>query len=188
MLADQLSSQLGSPDHFEVVLHTIMNAFFVASDFRENVELYLVFDSTPDFPRTFKLSSAQGLSLPGFHEQALLAFMQSVFTMGLRVEKNQMLTLKQGVDVFGYGLERLIQGLLETQRPIFLLDPKGEPIDTHACDIDPIFILSDHLMMPKNTVAGLKRRGVKGLSLGKKMLFASQCVVLLQHAWDQSQG
>jgi tRNA (pseudouridine54-N1)-methyltransferase len=41
------------------------------------------------------------------------------------------------------------------------------------------------LMMPKKTVTGLKRKGVNTISLGKKMLFASQCVVLLHDQLDR---
>jgi tRNA (pseudouridine54-N1)-methyltransferase len=38
--------------------------------------------------------------------------------------------------------------------------------------------------MPKKTFHGLERLGAKKISLGAKMLFASQCVVLIQHELD----
>jgi len=184
MNAADLRSHLGSPFHFEVVLHAVMNAFFIASDFRRDVELYIVFDSAQDFPRTLKLSSVCGLSLPGFHEQALLRFFNSVLPKALAVQKNQVLELEDGVAVYGFGLERLVQSFLAQKRQVFLLEPKGESIATLQLPLDPVFLLTDHLMMPKKTCQGLKRRGVLGLSLGPRMLFASQCVVLLQHVCD----
>jgi tRNA (pseudouridine54-N1)-methyltransferase len=39
--------------------------------------------------------------------------------------------------------------------------------------------------MPKNTLHGLERLGAQKVSLGSKMLFASQCVVLIHHELDQ---
>jgi len=51
---------------------------------------------------------------------------------------------------------------------------------------NPVFILSDHLAMPKNIIKSLKRRGVESISLCKKMLFASQCVVILNYELDRS--
>lgn len=186
MNVNNLRTHLGSPFHFEVILHAVMNAFFVASDFRTDVELFIVFDSAQDFPRTLKLSSVTGLSLPGFHEQALLEFFQAWLPKALAVEKNQILSLAPGIEVLGHGLERLIQVFLAEGRRVFLLEPRGMTIDQLALPDDPVFLLSDHLMMPKKTVQGLKRRGVSGLSLGSRMLFASQCVVLLQHACDCS--
>jgi tRNA (pseudouridine54-N1)-methyltransferase len=38
--------------------------------------------------------------------------------------------------------------------------------------------------MPPKTLQGLERLGAKKLSLGPRMLFASQCVVLIHHELD----
>jgi tRNA (pseudouridine54-N1)-methyltransferase len=181
---EKLKNQLGSKDHFEVVLHSIMNAFFIASDFRQNVEVYIIFDGAHDFPITLKLSSEQGLSFSGFHEQAIYKVLAEALLQATGLKKNQVMKVSCGIEALGFGLETLIKNLLEQQRSIFILDKKGEPIrelDFPSC---PVFLLSDHLMMPKKTLIGLKRRGLRSLSLGKKMLFASQCVVLIQHELD----
>ena len=50
---------------------------------------------------------------------------------------------------------------------------------------NPCFLLTDHIPMPKKTFNSLERLGTKKISLGPKMLFASQCVVLIHHALDQ---
>ena len=50
---------------------------------------------------------------------------------------------------------------------------------------NPCFLLTDHIPMPKNTFHTLDRLGAKKISLGSKMLFASQCVVLVHHELDQ---
>ena len=42
--------------------------------------------------------------------------------------------------------------------------------------------------MPKNTFHTLDRLGATRITLGKTMLFASQCVVLIHHELDQRQG
>ena len=39
--------------------------------------------------------------------------------------------------------------------------------------------------MPKNSFHTLDRLGTRRISLGRKMLFASQCVVLIHHALDE---
>jgi tRNA (pseudouridine54-N1)-methyltransferase len=49
---------------------------------------------------------------------------------------------------------------------------------------NPCFILTDHIPMPPKTLLGLERLGAKKLSLGPRMLFASQCVVLIHHELD----
>ena len=180
---DKLRSQVGSQDHIEVIAHTVMNAFFIASGFREDVELYIILESTEDFPRTLKLSAHEGLSLAGFHEEAVISLMEHALKKSQHLEKNQTQQIAPGVQISGFGFEKLVQRLLP-ERTLYLLEPKGENIRDIDLAPNPVFILSDHLAMPKKNMAALKRQGLKTLALGKQMLFASQCVVLIQHEID----
>ena len=181
---DRVRSQVGAKAHLEVVAHTVINAFFVSSDFRTDVEVYIVLDSAEDFPRTIWLSGAQGLSLEGFHEEAVISLLERALKDSQGLHKDEARLLAPGLHIYGFGFEKLINQLLPN-RPIYLLDKKGEDIREVAFVESPVFILSDHLMMPKKTVTGLKRKGVNTISLGKKMLFASQCVVLLHDQLDR---
>lgn len=180
---ERLRAQIGSKDHFEVVAHSVINAFFISSDFREDVEFYIILDSSEDFPRTVKLSSAEGLSLDGFHEEAVISLFEQALKNSVGLRKDETKVVAKGVEVSGFGFERLISRLIET-RPLYLLDKKGDDIRTIELKPDPVFILTDHLVMPKKTLLGLKRRGLHTISLGKTMLFASQCIVLLNHEMD----
>ncbi|MEK6193153.1 MAG: tRNA (pseudouridine(54)-N(1))-methyltransferase TrmY, partial [Deltaproteobacteria bacterium] len=42
----------------------------------------------------------------------------------------------------------------------------------------------DHIPMPKKSFNSLKRLGAQKISLGPKMLFASQCIVLINNQLD----
>lgn len=183
---NKIRSQIGTKEHIEVIAHSVINAFFLSSDFRSDVEVYIVLDSAADFPRTIKLSSAEGLSLTGFHEQAVISVLEHALKTSSHLGKNEHSNLGAGVEVFGYGFDRLLSSLLPT-RPTYLLDKKGADIRVANLEPNPVFILSDHLAMPKKSVTGLKRKGLKLLSLGKKMLFASQCIVLINHELDRTE-
>jgi tRNA (pseudouridine54-N1)-methyltransferase len=182
---EQVRSQIGAREHFEVVAHSVINAFFVSNDFRDNVEVYIILDSSEDFPRTIKLSSDEGLSIAGFHEEAVLVLIEKALKDSHGLQKNETRTLAPGLQISGFGFEKLVNNLLET-RSVYLLDRKGEDIRSIELESNPVFILSDHLAMPKNSIKGLKRHGLKTVSLGKKMLFASQCVVLLNYELDRA--
>ncbi|MFA6303739.1 MAG: hypothetical protein WC627_11510 [Legionella sp.] len=180
---ERVRSQIGTKEHFEVVAHSVINAFFISSDFRTDVEVYIVLDSSEDFPRTIKLSSAEGLSLAGFHEEAVVSLVEKTLKDSQGLQKDSTKTLAPGVQIFGFGFEKLVSSLMPN-RTLYILDKKGDNIRTLSLAKDPVFILSDHLAMPKKSLAGLKRKGLKTLSLGPKMLFASQCVVLINHEID----
>jgi tRNA (pseudouridine54-N1)-methyltransferase len=182
---EKVKTSIGGKSHFEVVAHSVINAFFVSSGFREEVEMYVVLDSSEDFPRSIKLSSSEGLSLAGFHEQAILDVVEKALKESQGLQKNEMQTIAPGLQIYGFGFEKLLTKLLET-RPVYLLDRKGEDIQTIEIKPNPVFVLSDHLVMPKKSVKGLEQKGLKTISLGKKMLFASQCVVLIHYEMDRS--
>ena len=162
----------------------VINAFFVSNGFREDVEVYIVLDSSEDFPRTIKLSGNDGLSIEGFHEEAVIDVIEKALKDSQGIQKDEIKKISPGVEVNGFGFEKLVAKLIET-RPIYLLDRKGDDVKDIQWEKDPVFILSDHLAMPKNNMKSLQRRGLKAMSLGKKMLFASQCVVLIHYEMDR---
>ena len=182
---DQVRSQMGGKEHFEVIAHSVINAFFVSNGFREDVEVYIILDSSEDFPRTIKLSSNDRLSIAGFHEEAVLELVEKALKEGQGLQKDETRQIAPGLQISGFGFERLVGNLLQT-RPVYLLDRKGSDVRSTEFGVDPVFVLSDHLAMPKNSVKGLKRRGLQTVSLCKKMLFASQCVVLIHYELDRA--
>ena len=185
--ADKVCSQVGSGEHFEIVAHTLANAFYYSKGIRSGVEVYVVLDSTPDFPRTLKFSSNDGLSFPGFHEQAILHVITKALTDGNTVIKGHIKVIGPGIKICGFGFDTLMKGLQE-QNPVYLLDKKGSDIRSVTFEQQGVFVLSDHLPMPKNSIKGLERRGLTKISLGRKMLFASQCVVLVHNELDRQFG
>jgi tRNA (pseudouridine54-N1)-methyltransferase len=66
------------------------------------------------------------------------------------------------------------------------MDRKGAPLRGKTLAGNACFILTDHLPMPKNSLKGLERLGAAKLSLGPKMLFASQCILLIHNELDHA--
>ena len=181
---ERLRANIGANDHFEVVAHTVINAFFTSNDFRDDVEVYIILDSSEDFPRTIKLSSKEGLSMSGFHEEAVVELVEQALKNSTGLQKDETKMIAPGLQISGFGFEKCVKQLLET-RSVYLLDRKGADIQSTQFDENPVFVLSDHLPMPKNSIKGLQRHGLKTMSLGKKMLFASQCVVIINYELDK---
>ena len=139
------------------------------------------------FAETVKFSSNTGLSFPGFHEHAILDVVSSALARGIHVKKGHVQIIEPGIEICGFGFDTLMKGLQE-HRSVYLLDKKGEDIRSITVEESGVFVLSDHLPMPKNSIKGLERRGLTKISLGRKMLFASQCVVLVHNELDRRLG
>lgn len=179
----KLLAGIGGEAHPEILAHVLMNAIFVAQSHREDVTVYLVLESTPDYSRTVRFEPREMRGLGGFDERTLLARVARALDASRGMGKEEERPVEPGVTVRTVSFERLVQQL-SVNHQLFLLDRKGVPISEQTFGENPCFLLTDHVPMPKKTLGGLERLGATRLSLGPRMLFASQCVVLIHHALD----
>ena len=182
--SQKLLASVGTAAHAEILAHTLMNAIFVAQSHRADVVVYLVLESTQDFSRTIRFEANAMHELDGFNEQALLGKVAKALDASRGRGKEEERPVESGVTVRTASFERLVQQLAEDHQ-LFVMDRKGMPIREQAFDGNPCFLLTDHIPMPKKTFGSLERLGAKKITLGRTMLFASQCVVLIHHELDQ---
>ena len=180
----KLLASVGKEAHTEILAHTLMNAIFVAQSHRPDVVVYLVLESSQDFSRTLRFDAGAMHDIGGFHEQALLGKIAKALDVSRGMGKEETRPVETGVAVRTVSFERLAQELGEHHQ-LYVMDRKGASIREQAFEANPCFLLTDHIPMPKNTLHGLERMGAQKISLGSKMLFASQCVVLIHHELDQ---
>ena len=182
--SQSLLASVGKEAHTEILAHTLMNAVFVAQSHRPDVVVYLVLESTTDISRTIRFEVNAMHEIGGFDERALLGKVAKALDASRGLGKEETRPVESGVTVQTLSFERLVQALAEDHQ-LFLMDPKGTPMREQAFEGNPCFLLTDHIPMPKKVVPSLERLGAKKITLGKTMLFASQCVVLIHYELDQ---
>ena len=182
--SQKLLAAVGQEAHTEILAHTLMNAIFVAQSHRPDVVVHLVLESTQDFSRTIRFDANGMHELGGFDERALLGKVAKALDASRGMAKEETRPVESGVTVRTVAFERLVQELA-TDHQLFVMDRKGMPIREQAFGDNPCFLLTDHIPMPKKTFGSLERLGAKKITLGSRMLFASQCVVLIHHALDE---
>ncbi|MGR5193158.1 tRNA (pseudouridine(54)-N(1))-methyltransferase TrmY [Vibrio rotiferianus] len=174
---------VGNEAHTEILAHTMMNTMFVAQSHREDVVVHLVLESTKDFSRTITIRSNDITNIGGFHESTLIAAVARALDASVGMGKEQLREVEPGITVRTVSFERLVQELAEDHQ-LYMLDKKGEFVRDAEISANPCFLLTDHIPMPKKSFNSLKRLGTEKISLGPKMLFASQCVVLIHNELD----
>ena len=180
----KLLAAVGTDVHPEILAHTLMNAIFVAQSHRADVVVHLVLESTQDFSRTIRFDANAVHDFGGFDERALLGKIARALDASAGMGKEEMRPVESGITVRTLSFERLVQELAQDHQ-LFVMDRKGTPIGEQVFEGNPCFLLTDHIPMPKKTFHSLERLGAKKLTLGRTMLFASQCVVLIHHELDR---
>ena len=181
--SQKLLTSVGKDAHTEILAHTLMNAMFVAQSHRAGVVVYLVLESTQDYSRTLRFEVSAMRDIGGFDERALLGKIAKALDVSRGMGKEEERPVETGVSVRTISFERLVQELAADHQ-LYVMDRKGSPIRQEAFTGNPCFLLTDHIPMPKKTFHSLERLGAKKLALGSRMLFASQCVVLIHHELD----
>ncbi len=185
--SQQLLASVGQEAHTEILAHTLMNAIFVAQSHRDDVVIYLVLESTQDFSRTICFNANEISNIGGFHEQALLNMVAKALDISRGMSKEQERDVDGGITVRTISFEKLVQELAEDYQ-LFMMDKKKVLLFANRnLKVTPVFLLTDHIPMPKKSFNSLKRLGATKISLGPKMLFASQCVVLIHNELDLCQ-
>jgi tRNA (pseudouridine54-N1)-methyltransferase len=182
--SQKLLASVGKEAHAEILAHALMNAIFVAQSHRADVTVHLVLESTADFSRSIRFDANDMHEIGGFDERALLAKIAKALDASRGMSKEETRPVETGVTVRTVSFERLVQELAKHHQ-LFVMDRKGTSIREQVFDGNPCFLLTDHIPMPKKTFHSLERLGANKISLGSKMLFASQCIVVIHHELDQ---
>ncbi|MDN3615993.1 tRNA (pseudouridine(54)-N(1))-methyltransferase TrmY [Vibrio gallaecicus] len=174
---------VGQDAHTEILAHTLMNTIFVAQSHRADITVHLVLESTKDFSRTITFDSNEITNIGGFHEAALLAAVVRAADASKGMTKEQSRQVEPGITVRTVSFEKLMKELAEDHQ-LYMMDKKGTFVRDAEIADNPCFLLTDHIPMPKKSYNSLKRLGTEKISLGPNMLFASQCVVLINNELD----
>lgn len=114
----------------------------------------------------------------------MLATIADALALSGELGKEEEIDAAAGISVRTISFEHLLKQLAE-QYPLYVLHRKGADIRRVQFSENPCFVLTDHIPMPKKTFHTLKRLGAENISVGPRMLFASQCVVLIHNELDR---
>jgi tRNA (pseudouridine54-N1)-methyltransferase len=89
-----------------------------------------------------------------------------------------------GVQAERGSLQRLVQTKAEKKIPIYVLEEKGKNIRELDFDESAMFVLGDHIGLPKKDEKFVLRYGEK-ISLGKQRYLAASCIDIINYVLDE---
>ena len=165
----------------DIVCHTIIAAFFLSHDMRQDMKLHLIFAGPPDPCKhlIFKYNPEMPLSkkdVAGLIKRMLFKY-----------KPGKLAEVFPGCEIEKKSLQELIKDLEKENKTIYLLDGKGEDIRELSKNQleQAVFILGDHEGLKKGELKFMKRREIEKVSIGPRTLFASQTIVILNNELDR---
>jgi tRNA (pseudouridine54-N1)-methyltransferase len=173
---------IGHSGHVEYLAQILNNALLVSKGHRQDTRLSLVLEESSDFSRTLSFDGGTLGSLAGWHETALIELLASILEAGRKLQKEESIQFADGICVQAISFERYMSN---RAMPLVILDRKGEDIREVTLPQHPLFVMTDHIPMPRKALRHLARLGALSVSLGPVMLHASQCITLIHNQLDR---
>ncbi len=161
----------------DIVMHFIINSFFLSHELRDDVKLHLVFYGSPDPPKHIELKIE---SKTDFSKKDVGNLIKKILYKYKKGEKHEVLP---GCFVEKKSFLGVVNELSEQGKKIFILDKRGENIRKTKIPKDSVFIIGDHNGFPKKELKRLKKIA-ELISIGSKTYFASQVATIINNELD----
>ena len=174
-----IGDNLMQAGRMDIVCNFIVSVFFVSNAMRENVRLHLIFDGGPNNPRHIVMESNSEMPISKKNVAGLIKRMlyKAKDEEGLR-------EIVPGCSIERKGFEKVLMDLDKEGKNVLLLDGRGKDVREIELE-DAVFVIGDHDGFPSGMKKFLKR--VDGVSVGPRVLFASQVVTVLHNEMDRKE-
>jgi len=169
----------------DIAIHSVIASLFLSHKMREDVKLHLVFAGQPDPMKHLELkpvikgkTGIDKIYLSKKNIEGVLKRMLYKYKPGV---KNEVFP---GYWIEKKGLLEVVKELYDEGRNLYILDYKGEDLREIKMGENPIFILGDHVGLPKKEFKRLKKM-CKPVSIGKKTYFASHTIAIVNNEVDR---
>ena len=168
---------------------TIM-AFFVSHAIRDNVRLHLVFDGPPDAPKHLEMFPGKNIQFADISNRIDISKKDVaglIKKMLYKYKKGEKREISPGYSIEKKSLIEVVEELIEKGKEVYIMERKGRDIrDLKKKEFEKaVFIIGDQDGIPKQELKKLKKMGIKKISVGRQMYFASQTLTLIQNELDR---
>jgi len=170
----------------DIACQIVLMAFFVSHHIREDVRLHLIFNGPPDAPKHIEMFPGKNLGEEknkiDISKKDVANLIKKILYKYRKGEKREVIP---GYFIEKKSLVNLIEEFLKQRKTVYLLDRKGEDIREVKKLENCVFLIGDQDGIPKQELKKLKKLGIKKISVGNQMYFASQTLTILQNELDR---
>lgn len=156
----------------DIVAHCLTSSFFLSHALRKDVVLHIILTGPPNPPKYIKVDGSK-LHDVRCDEATWGEILKSVLS-----GKSH-----PGFELQTRSLQELIKDLSK-ENDIYVLEEKGEDIKNIKIKDNSVFVIGDHIGLPKKDENFVLRYGKK-LSLSKKVYLAADCITIINYILDQ---
>lgn len=174
-----IGNDLKKAGRMDIVCNFIVSCFFTSNAMREDVKLHLIFDGGPNNPRHIVMESNSEMPISKKNVAGLI----KKLLYKVRDEEG-LREIVPGCSIEKKSFEKVLRDLDKEGKNVFVLGEGGEDVRDLELKGNEVFVIGDHDGFGKSMEKFLRR--VDKISVGPRVLFASQVAVILHNELDRS--
>lgn len=177
-------NELPKQGKLDSVCAAVASALWVSGDVRRDTIIHAVLEGPSNGPKTvtFTGNEIRGLR---HDERSIASYLSEALQKGAWLKLNEETHVRTGIKVAKKSFERLIWEKSQEGKKTYMLDKSGTDIRKAAIGRSCIFVFGSAEGLPPKAEKLMKDMRAERISLGPKMLFASQCPVLVHNELDR---
>lgn len=161
----------------DIVMHVIINSFFLSHNLRDDVKLHLIFYGQPDPPKHIEMQVKPETNLSKKDVANLIKKVLYKYKEGKKAE------VLPGCFIEKKSFLNVIDELVKQGKKIFILSKRGKDIRNVKIPEGSVFVFGDHKGLPKKELKRMKKIAPL-ISVGQKTYFASQVITIINNELD----
>jgi tRNA pseudouridine-54 N-methylase len=175
-----IKDDLKKAGRLDIVCNFIVSVFFISNAMRDNVRLHLIFDGGPNNPRHLVMESNPDMPISKKNVAGLIKRM-----LYKAKDEEELREIVPGCSIEKKSFEKLIKELDGAGKDVLILEGKGKDVRDLKLEGSEVFVIGDHEGFPSGFRKFLKN--IDGVSVGPRVLFASQVATILHNEMDRQE-
>jgi len=159
----------------DIIYECIVTSLFLSHGLRRDVNFNAILNGPPNPPTHLRIDGAK-----------LYDVRTDIETWQIILRKMLSGRTHPGVSTAKTSFESLLKEKAP-HHSVYVLEEHGKPLDEIEIADNPLFILGDHVGLPKKTETFALRFGEK-ISLGKQPYLAASCITILNYTLDKQEA
>ena len=165
-------NNLHDAGRLDIIYECVVTSLFLSHGLRRNVIFHAILNGPPKPPLHMQINGIE-----------LYDVRTDVDTWKTILKKTLSGKHHPGITLTKTGFEPLLKTKAETNQ-IYVLEEDGKNVEEINLAGNPVFVLGDHVGLPKKSEAFALRYGTK-ISLGKTPYLADSCITVLNYLLDK---
>ncbi len=174
----------GSGGRMDLNARCVISTLWLSGSMREDSSIYISLNGEPDAPLVITFNGGELRKVSPDERSISIWIKKALERKDIISKKGNWLETHDGIAIARKTFEELLEERMK-KGSLYLLHETGKDVRKEKLNVDPVFVLGDHMGLPEEKVHTVEKLAEEKLSLGPETYLSSQCITIVQNELDR---